>query len=121
MMINQIELCAAIAHELSRQCPTLTAEQANLPAVIAAAKSVCDALNPSFEVAKPEVLTRKAAKALFYRAMTDWEAAGEPTPHLWSPILEQYVVQGTDTSPTLHQIMQVNWGIESAPCIVKRS
>ncbi|GAB1084970.1 MAG: hypothetical protein SStaTSB_29700 [Shewanella algae] len=43
--ICQLKMCAAIAAELSRQCPGITAEQSQMGAIIKAADLVCDAVN----------------------------------------------------------------------------
>ena len=43
--ICQLKMCAAIAAELSRQCPGITTEQAQMGAIIEAANLVCDAVN----------------------------------------------------------------------------
>ncbi|EGR2774142.1 hypothetical protein V6956_004574 [Vibrio parahaemolyticus] len=43
--ICQLKMCAAIAEELSRQCPGITTEQAQMSAIIEGANLVCDAVN----------------------------------------------------------------------------
>ncbi|EPN8226484.1 hypothetical protein ACT3QV_004480 [Vibrio alginolyticus] len=43
--ICQLKMCAAIAAELSRQCPGITTEQSQMGAIIEAANLVCDAVN----------------------------------------------------------------------------
>ena len=43
--ICQLKMCAAIAAELSRKCPGITTEQAQMGAIIEAANLVCDAVN----------------------------------------------------------------------------
>ncbi|HHX8487645.1 hypothetical protein [Vibrio sp. 11-4(1)] len=43
--ICQLKMCAAIAEELSRQCPGITTDQAQMSAIIEAANLVCNAVN----------------------------------------------------------------------------
>lgn len=43
--ICQLKMCAAIAAELSRQCPGITTEQSQMGTIIKAADLVCDAVN----------------------------------------------------------------------------
>ncbi|EIU6870659.1 hypothetical protein L5169_004796 [Vibrio parahaemolyticus] len=47
--ICQMKMCAAIAEELSRQCPGITTEQAQMGAIIQAADLICDAVNKQGE------------------------------------------------------------------------
>ncbi|HFQ5304658.1 TPA: hypothetical protein ACGVAU_004402 [Vibrio vulnificus] len=47
--ICQLKMCAAIAEELSRQCPGITTEQAQMGTIIKAADLVCDAVNKQGE------------------------------------------------------------------------
>ncbi|NAW78339.1 hypothetical protein CAG61_08440 [Vibrio sp. V34_P3A8T189] len=53
--INQIAMCAAIAKELSRQHPGITAEQSQMSAIIKAADLVCDAVENQLKDIKPVV------------------------------------------------------------------
>lgn len=43
--ICQLKMCAAIASELSRQCPGITTEQSQMSAIIEAANLICNAVN----------------------------------------------------------------------------
>lgn len=43
--VNQVKMCAAIADEVSRQCPGMICEQAQFNAIIQAANVICCAIN----------------------------------------------------------------------------
>lgn len=53
--ICQLKMCAAIAAELSRQCPGITTEQSQMGAIIKAADLVCDSVEKQAKDIRPVV------------------------------------------------------------------
>ncbi|CAK3503995.1 Phage protein [Vibrio crassostreae] len=54
--ICQLKMCAAIAEELSRQCPDITTEQSQMAAIIEGANLVCDAVNNQAHKKAPQTV-----------------------------------------------------------------